>query len=252
MGLSACGHPEAAISIPFTARIDGQPVDCGGPQQQFRMTDLRFYVHEPRLHRDDGTSVNIRLIENGRWQNDELALIDLEDGSGDCQNGTADDNNEIIGEIPAGNYQGLTFSVGVPFDLNHADPLAASVPLDDGTMHWHWRSGYKFLRAGFVTDNDGFWIHLGSAGCRGTVQNIESCRFSNRFEVTLDDYQPGDELVIDFTALLAAADSTDGMRSDCSSGPSEEACREPFKVFGIDFDTGEQISKQQLFFVGQR
>jgi len=250
-GLSACSRQEATVSIPFAATIGGQAVGCQGLHAAFRMTDLRFYVYQPTLHRNDGTSVSVRLHENGRWQRDELVLIDLEDGSGDCRNGTRDTNNEIIGNVPVDEYQGLTFSIGVPFERNHADPLTASAPLDDSTMHWHWRSGYKFLRAGFETANDGFWIHLGSAGCLGTVQNIKSCRFSNRFDVTLDDFQLGDEITIDFTALLSTSNSIDGTQADCSSGPAEETCREPFTVFGIDFDTGEQVSEQQLFFVGQ-
>jgi len=252
LGLSACARQDATVSIPFTANFGGQQVGCERPQDLFQMTDLRFYVYQPTLHRDDGTSVSIELNENGRWQHDELVLIDLEDGSGDCRNGTPDANNLITGKVPAGDYQSLTFSIGVPFERNHADPLTALIPLDDSTMHWHWRSGYKFLRAGFSTANDGFWIHLGSAGCKGTVRNIESCRFSNRFDVALDDFQLGDEIAVDFSALLSTSSSMDGMQSDCSSGPAEESCREPFAVFGIDFDTGEQVSEQKMFFVGQR
>lgn len=249
--LCACEPQEVAVSIPFAAHIGGQALDCQASQPQFRMTDLRFYVYQPRLHRSDGTSVSIRLTENGRWQKNDLVLIDLEDGSGDCRNGTVDSNNRILGKVPAGDYRRLSFSVGVPFDLNHADPLSASVPLDDSTMHWHWRSGFKFLRAGFITPTDGFWIHLGSAGCQGTVQNIAGCRFSNRFDVLLDDYHPGNEVAIDFAKLYANSKSDDGLPSSCSSGPAENPCREAFSVFGIDFDTGEQVSEQQFFSVSQ-
>ena len=79
------------------------------------------------------------------------------------------------------------------FDLNHDNPLTAEPPLDDPDMHWHWRSGYKFLRAGIRTATDGFWIHAGSAGCEGTVGNITGCRFPNRIDVFLPDFVPGVE-----------------------------------------------------------
>ena len=47
----------------------------------------------------------------------------------------------------AGAYSGIRLTVGVPFELNHANPLAAAAPLDRGEMFWSWQSGHKFLRA---------------------------------------------------------------------------------------------------------
>ncbi len=51
--------------------------------------------------------------------------------------------------VPEGNYVGLEFSVGVPTEMNHADPRRwaaghALNPLVNG-LHWGWQGGFVFL-----------------------------------------------------------------------------------------------------------
>ena len=242
--LTACSSPQETVTIEFEARFGDEPIDCETTVDGVSMTDLRFYVHSPVLFRWDGDAQiqeTIDLTESGRWQGGDLVLIDLENGAGACKNGTADTNPSIVGTVPAGDYEGLSLLIEVPFELNHADPLAANAPLDDTTMHWHWRSGYKFLRAGIATDDDGFWIHVGSAGCEGTVGDISGCRYPNRMLVFLRDYRPGEKVIFDLNELSLVADLTDSTPTDCSSGPSEESCRPAFTRLGLDSETGEAL-----------
>ncbi len=153
-----------------------------------------------------------------------------------------------MGILPDGRYRGIRFVVGVPFELNHANPMTADAPLDDAAMHWHWRSGYKFLRAGIDHVDDGFWIHLGSAGCEGTVQNISSCRFPNRVTVQIDDFEPGrHRIAVDLKALTADTDLADGAATDCSSSPAEASCVAPFLSLGIDHASGAAGTAQSVF-----
>jgi hypothetical protein len=116
-------------------------------------------------------------------------------------------------------------------------------------MHWHSRSGYKFLRAGIRNEADGFRIHIGSAGCEGTVGHITGCRFPNRIEVDLPDFVPGEHAIeVDLAMLVIGTDLADGEPSDCSSGlPPETACDAPYAALGIDFQTGEQQGVQRVF-----
>ncbi len=195
-----------------------------------------------------GNTQPVELHADIPWQQPDLALIDLENGEGPCTGGTADTYAYLVGGVPPGDYTGLRFTVGVPFDRNHANPLTAGAPLDDPAMHWHWRSGYKFIRAGVATANDGFWIHVGSAGCEGTVRNISGCRFPNRVIVELDGFVPNDDAVaIDLKALFDGINFDDGVPGDCSSGPSESACTAPFAALGIDFVTGDLTGQQRVF-----
>ena len=244
---ASCSKPAMPISVPFVVQLGGQTITCQDSKQGVALTDLRLYIQDPQLINSQGVRVPLVLDEN-RWQQSDLALLDLEDGTANCVNGTADLNLALRGAIAADEYSGLEFQIGVPFDRNHGDPLAAVAPLGDPAMHWHWRAGYKFLRAGIATENDGFWIHLGSAGCEGKLQDIKSCRYPNRVAVNLPGFVPGrDSVVVDLAALLRNTNLDDGVPSDCSSGPAEIACSVPFDSLGIAHNAAQSADQQRVF-----
>jgi uncharacterized repeat protein (TIGR04052 family) len=237
---------DLGVEIPIVATWEGRPIGCEGDGPV--MSDLRFYLSNPQLLDSDGNAHDVRFATEFEWQNDAVAFIDLENGSGACSNGTTEIFDRVLGVARDREYRGLRFTIGVPFRLNHENPLTATPPLDDPAMHWHWRSGYKFLRAGIQTDDDGFWIHAGSAGCEGTVGHIKGCRFPNRIDVVLPDFVPGQSSVeIDLAQLLSGTNLEDGETSDCSSGPPESACVSPYASLGIDFATGETNGSQAVF-----
>jgi len=244
--LTACSDRQHEVAIPFAPVFGEENLSCSG--NTLALTDLRLYVSDVQLVSTDGILVDVRLHSDGQWQQPDLVLIDLEDGTGACVNGTSVMNTTLRGLVPAGEYRGLNFTVGVPFDRNHGDPLKADAPLGDSAMHWHWRAGYKFLRAGFRTADDGFWIHLGSTGCEGTVKNITGCRFPNRVQVSLDDFVPGQDIVaIDLAAFIADAALEDAVPTDCSSSPAEDSCATPFNALGLDFGTDLATQDQRVF-----
>lgn len=248
MVCASCSQWDQPVNIPFVATWQGVPIDC--TSEGTALSDLRFYVSNVQLIDAEGRGHDLRLATEMGWQNDAVAQIDLEDGTGACQNGTSDTASYVLGVASAREYTGLRFTVGVPFRLNHENPLTAKPPLDDPDMHWHWRSGYKFLRAGVRTETDGFWIHTGSAGCAGTVGNISGCRFPNRIDVYLPEFVVGNDAVnVDLSALVADVDLGDEVRTDCSSGPPEQTCVAPFAALGIEFTTGKQAGTQRVFSV---
>ena len=182
---AACAEPPLGVKIPFAAVWGEQSISCS--DDDIALTDLRFFVSEVALVDTEGRSHAVTLDEQYLWQQTDLALVDLEDGKGACQNGSRDVYSYLVGSVPPGIYRGLRFELGVPFERNHANPVTAGPPLDVAAMHWHWRSGYKFMRAGIRSPTDSFWIHLGSAGCQGTTRNITDCTFPNRVSVVLPD-----------------------------------------------------------------
>ncbi len=243
---TSCSRSDLGFRIPFIATWQGVPINCESATPA--LSDLRFYVSNVQLIDAAGDARDIRFATEMAWQNDAVALIDLENGSGACLNGTSDTSSELIVVAPEDEYRGLRFTIGVPFRVNHLNPLMAGPPLNDPDMHWHWRSGYKFIRAGVRTEDDGFWIHTGSAGCEGTVGNITGCRFPHRILVELPDFVPGENGVeIDLAELLAGTALDDGVATDCSSGPPEDSCIAPFRALGIDFRSGKQSGAQTVF-----
>ncbi|PSN19865.1 metallo-mystery pair system four-Cys motif protein [filamentous cyanobacterium CCP5] len=140
------------VSIQFAAKVGERPFSCsesyllGTANTQVMPTDFRLYVSEVALIDADGNAVPLELEQDGQWQYQNVALLDFEDRTGACANGTVETRNQVVGTVPAGGYQGLRFTLGVPFDLNHEDATLAPSPLNLTSLWWNWRGGYKFLR----------------------------------------------------------------------------------------------------------
>lgn len=239
---ASCGRDLSPVEIRFAAALDGTPISCDTIDARMRLTDLRFYVSNVRLRDADGEWLSVTIAADDTWQNEQVAMIDLEDGQGSCINGSAETNAAVRGFANLASATGLSFEVGVPEGLNHADPLSAQPPLAYTVMHWHWASGYKFLRAGVETDDDSFFLHLGSNRCTGTIGDIRGCQASNRATVVIADFDPSmDSVIVDIGRLFAGVDLADGQSGECMSGPANSACEAVFTNLGIDFESGESV-----------
>ena len=247
---TACVDNRQPVAIKFTAEWNGSLLGCDSPQ--IALTDLRFFVSNVVLTDRKGNTQRLELQDDSLWQQGSVALIDLENGSSRCQNGTKETHRSLTGLASGTDFVSLQFTVGVPFTLNHANPLLADAPLDDGAMHWHWRSGYKFLRAGIASETDSVWLHLGSTGCEGTVGNISSCRSPNRITVNLTGFSPVDDhVVVDLSRLFEDADLGDDAASNCSSSPADATCAGPFDALGLAFNGEEDAHEQRVFRVSE-
>ena len=199
----SCSGWDLPVEIPFRATWEDHAIACEGTTPA--LTDLRFYVTNPRLIDAAGREHDVRFATEFEWENDAVALIDLETGSGACAAGSPEMYDRVIGVARAGDYRGLRFTVGVPFRLNHADWRTASPPLDRNDMHSQTVSGYKFLRAGVAAEQSGFEIDVGSEGCNGSVGYVTDCERPNRIEVFLPDFEPGDGVSVNLERLRDVA-----------------------------------------------
>jgi hypothetical protein len=91
-----------AVSLRFAAQVNGQPFACGqrytgigSTRSTITPSDYRFYVSEVHLIDAAGRAVPVALAQDGAWQLDNLALLDFENGSGPCRNGTAATNTTV-------------------------------------------------------------------------------------------------------------------------------------------------------------
>lgn len=148
------------VAINFEGWVGSDRFACGesydkvgASETTITPTDFRFYVSNVALIDEDGNAIPLELEQDGKWQYQNTTLIDFEDGTGACDNGTADTNTTIIGTVPEGDYQSLQFTLGVPKNLNHDDAAIAPSPLNLTSMWWNWQGGYKFLRADLETDS---------------------------------------------------------------------------------------------------
>jgi hypothetical protein len=160
---SFCGITQAQpdtqkIAINFAAYVGEVEFACGESYQEVGTTkstitpkDFRFYVSNLALIDEAGNAMPLKLSQDGKWQYQNTALLDFEDGTKSCDNGTAEINTKVVGTIPKGDYQSLQFTLGVPQKLNHSDAAIAPSPLNLTSMWWNWQGGYKFLRVDLET-----------------------------------------------------------------------------------------------------
>jgi len=136
------------VTLRFSAEVDRSPFTCGKSYKGIGTTastvevaDFRLYVTNMRLIAADGSETAITLQQDGAWQYANVALLDFEDATGTCVNGTPQVNTDVRGTVPQGKYTGIAFDIGVPFPLNHGDPTLAPSPLNLTAMFWNWQGG---------------------------------------------------------------------------------------------------------------
>ena len=275
---------QESVTLNFAALIGDQEAACGvmyegvgAEDSTIELQDLRFYVSDVRLLTADG-EVKLELTPN-QWQHQDVALLDFEDGSERCaESGNEAMNSAVTGTAPAGDYTGLVFNMGVPFNLNHADVATAPTPLNVSSMWWSWQGGYKHARidlmshsaasnteSGMATDTQsggeasaqdghggaaqaGLWpIHLGSTGCDAPARVVPPatpCANPNLAQVRLENFDvANDTVVADVSALLEGVDVSQSLElapPGCMSGPEDPDCTVLFTHFGLGADAAAQ------------
>jgi uncharacterized repeat protein (TIGR04052 family) len=251
------GDGPQVVTIEFAAKVGDQEFACGDTYDDLgangtslQLSDFRFYVQDLELKNLGGDYVPVELeTEGSLWQTENLALLDFEDG---CDSGTTEMNAVVTGTVPAGDYDGIRFKMGVPFDLNHDNQATAPAPLQSTTMQWSWQSGYKFLRIDSGTYSMTDWrMHLGSTDCDGdpVAGETTSCGNPNRVDVELASFDPeGDTVVADFAALVegAALDVNQADPVGCMSDAADPDCEPIFENLGLPF--GGSAAGAQCFF----
>ncbi|MCC6625555.1 MAG: metallo-mystery pair system four-Cys motif protein [Deltaproteobacteria bacterium] len=271
VSLVACEHDHGEhghgqpVEIRFAAKVGAETFGCdktftgvgATPATALEPLDFRLYVHDVRLVDAEGTEWPVTLEQDRLWQAGALALLDFEDKSGTCANGTVETNRSVRGTYDTGHVAvdlvGVRFVVGVPFDDNHQDVATAESPLNLSGLYWNWNAGYKFTRLDMkVVGGTGINLHVGSMGCQlgeGTTE-VASCAAPNRPAIELTGFDPAsDTIVIDYAALVDGLDLADdqGGAPGCMSAADDPECVTIFGHLGLDITTGLPASGQTAF-----
>jgi uncharacterized repeat protein (TIGR04052 family) len=267
-----------AVTLRFAAQVAGQPFACGKSFAGIGITrstitpsDYRFYVSEVHLIDSSGRAVPVDLAQDGTWQLDNITLLDFENGSGPCRNGTTATNTVVRGTVPAGNYTGLRFTLGVPFARNHGDPTTAPSPLNLTAMFWNWQGGYKFIKFDTATSGQtatsappdhrgggnasGFSVHLGSTACAAAsrTEAPSACQNPNRVTVQFDRFDASAQTVVaDIAAVLSASNvdvNTPNTSPGCMSFLGDADCPPVMGALGLAYGGVAAQGPQRLFTV---
>ena len=259
---STTGEPgDVDVTLQFAARVGDAPAACGTPFEgvgtadtTIELLDLRLFVSNVRLVAGDGSEVPLSMTADGEWQLEGSALLDFEDGSGGCsENTTAETNTTVRGTAPAGDYTGVRFDLGLPFEQNHLNADEAPPPLNTTAMFWSWASGYKFAKIDIQNDlpapANRWNFHLGSQGCDNgmagpTVPPTEPCSRPGRPAIEVTGFDPlTGTIVLDVAALFGGADvtaDTPMSAPGCMSFmPDVNECTAVFANLGLDWETGD-------------
>jgi uncharacterized repeat protein (TIGR04052 family) len=263
--LRAAPRADVAVRVAFSATVGSAPFSCtasfhgiGQTGSTIAVSDFRFYVSNVRVGDRDGHESSVTLTQDALWQNGSVSLLDFEDGTGSCSNGTAEVHQSIEGTAPAGHYTMLRFDLGLPFDVNHRDPTSQPSPLNLSQLFWNWNGGYKFFRLDLASTRapQGWVMHLGSTGClpRRSPNTVPtSCAHENRPTITLtglDLAQGMPSIGIDLAALLSDSNVDSG--EGCMSAPDDVACGPLFHALGLPFGAETTAPEQRVFHVAAR
>jgi uncharacterized repeat protein (TIGR04052 family) len=251
-----------AVTLQFTPTVGTAAFACGQTYASMGAEvttisprDFRLYVHDVKLVREDGERVALALDQDGVWQHQNVAMLDFEDFTGACQDGTPETRATITGMIPNAAYRGVEFTIGIPDALNHAELTTLPAPLNLTGLWWGWRSGHIFLaivtHAEITTPapatND-HYFHLGSLGCAGdpAMGQPANCAKPNRPLIQLAGFDPLTQPIIaDFAAVLPM--SRLATEVGCHSF-TQEPCAWPFDLVGLNWFTGTQTPTTQKLF----
>ncbi|WDE06188.1 metallo-mystery pair system four-Cys motif protein [Thalassomonas viridans] len=238
--LAACDKkppPAIAVKPVYQQQLLGCNEFFSHGGESWRYRQLQFFISDVQVTTQAGGGElntasgqekhawqTLPLLEN-RFQSNQLALL-----GESCADNQPGQGNWQLQPDPAFDLSGVTrirFSLGVPFALNHLNPLTQASPLNVPSMFWVWRTGHKFLRLEMASDRDNWLFHLGSTGCAAPSPvraPAQECRQPNRFqfEFALNGDKP--ELVLDLSALLTQVALTQD--TSCQSAQDNPHCQQ--------------------------
>lgn len=214
--ISGCSKQPEVSRLNIEIWHEGLPINCEqieNNQQQWLIRQLAFFVSELTFYSQD-FALKPDLLSSP-WQTADLTLVKPQ--LADCSKPKEEVNNLAIDQSKFNNWltfsapvnvensDALSFTLAVPFSLNHLNPLQQPSPLNIPSMFWSWRSGHKFFRIDLQAADKNWVFHLGSVGCESasTMRAPQKqCVQPNRLTFRLAKLYDGTKLVLHLDRLL--------------------------------------------------
>lgn len=234
--LVGCTDSKSPAELTFSPVFSTQKITCNTEidiqDKKWIINQLQFYVSNVELKnsQDKWHKISLKITPD---QTGNIALLGRSCGETESGNWRL----KFSHEITLADYTAIRFSLGVPFEQNHLNPLEQPSPLNVSSMFWVWQTGHKFARIEMSNNNDDWLFHLGSTGCKSpSVMRAPSnaCLYTNfhNFEVELDS---SNKVIFDLANLLGSLPLS--MAASCQSEQNNLACQQLFTQLK---QTGEQ------------
>lgn len=249
--LAACDTHDKQSAIPLVLTFNGEDLACDSSniQSGWQVEQLQFFISDIAI-KDQQEQWHQLKLEPSQYQSESVALLSLM-----CEQGKKTEQNlqlVLASKIEPADVSEIAFDLGVPFELNHQNPLTQPSPLNEASMFWVWRTGHKFMRVEMNNDNEAWWFHLGSTGCSAASPvraPSQPCRQPNRFRyrISTNSYEP---ISINFSLDSMLSDLVLNERNSCQSEPDNVSCHALFsnvqRAFSIGTQTPETNTQASL------
>ncbi len=220
---SGCSRSSNGEGIDVEIWHNGSPLDCNmfeSTQQVWSIQALAFFMSNVRLFNEE--TEYQPTLSSTPWQNNDVVMIQpnldncakKSEGKGNVVHDDPVDpeqlktNNRLqfLTPVDLNSSTQFSFTLAVPFALNHQNPLLQPSPLNLPSMFWSWRSGHKFFRLDMQSPKNSWVFHLGSVGCSAasTMRSPKrECVQPNRVSFNLNKKYDGKKLVMHLDRLIA-------------------------------------------------
>jgi len=240
------------VHLTFSPNFSGVALNCHSifnlDNNKWHYQQLQMYISNVELQNTQGEWHSWPMIKS-KYQHSNVALI------GESCNQIQDKDHWQIALEPMSalkskskskSMSNIRFTLGVPFELNHLNPLTQPSPLNVSSMFWVWQTGHKFLRVELASADDNWLFHLGSTGCSApSVMRAPAkpCSEPNQVVVELPFNPNLKSINFDLAALLQGINVT--MNSSCQSAPDDENCMKLLNNIGV-------LGQQKVFSINVR
>jgi len=244
--LSSCDTSDKFSSdniqgIIFQPAINNEALNCNSifahSNKKWQYTQLQFFISAVELKNNKGVWQKMSLRKSA-FQTNNSVLLGEQCNLSNEQN-KANWQLTFDKKIELKNISHIRFDLGLPFAVNHLNPLTQESPLNIPSMFWAWQIGHKFLRLEMAANNDNWLFHLGSTGCKSASplrSPKEECRYPNRYTYELPISKKNNKITLDLSILLHGLIITE--QTSCQSSPNKSSCQTLFSNLNIKNDHG--------------
>jgi len=226
------------IKLTFIPSYNSHIISCGKSftidGNEWRIDDFQFFVSDIAFQDKDGGWKTAPLKTNAK-QTSRVALLGQNcQQDQEVQQGSW--STTFTEKLSISSYEKVKFTLGVPFELNHLNPLTQVSPLNDSSMFWVWQTGHKFARIEFENVTDSWLFHLGSTGCKSpsVMRTPKSqCIYPNTFQFELN-LNGATQVTFDLAALTAHFKLSE--ETYCQSEHDNDVC---LKIFNNLSQSGQ-------------
>lgn len=196
-----------SLDIEFDAVVEGAQLDFNSTYtnangEQLKVSKFQYYVSNFKLTKTDGT------VYTYPQDSSYFAIV------------SPTDETITLKNVPAGDYNKVTFTIGVDSARSVADISKRTGVLDPTNakaMYWSWNSGYIFVKLEGTSGATNFYRHIGLYG--GYPGDTNSVRKINNIKVKelsmgtsyakiRKDITPEVHLIVNPLASFKATDTT--------------------------------------------